>query len=319
MSSTASASDFVITLEHQRFAEFCDACQHYRYIGLCYGPPGVGKTLSARHYANWDQIENQIEGRFHYRLTPDADLNSLQHSRTVFYTPKVSNTPRQIEADIDAWRRRLRAIPLETLKLEEADSLRRACAEDKALNRTSIRSGNKTYVYDPPKRPGTSLKEDEAVRFYFQKRREMPDPTTLLMIDEADRLKTASLEQMRDIFDQGGVGVVLIGMPGLEKRLSRYPQLYSRVGFVHEFRPLSADTVRDLLQQNWLPNGIVLPDEGLNDEEVIATIIRITAGNFRLLHRLLTQISRLAELNSLSQVTREVVETARESLVIGVV
>jgi DNA transposition AAA+ family ATPase len=47
----------------------------------------------------------------------------------------------------------------------------------------------------------------------------------MLMIDEADRLKTAGIEQVRDIFDQGSLGVVLIGMPGLEKRLSRYPQL----------------------------------------------------------------------------------------------
>jgi DNA transposition AAA+ family ATPase len=58
---------------------------------------------------------------------------------------------------------------------------------------------------------------------------------------------------------------------------------------------------------------------GLNDEEVMATVIRITGGNFRLLHRLLTQIARLVEINALSQITREVVETARESLVIGVV
>jgi DNA transposition AAA+ family ATPase len=145
---------------------------------------------------------------------------------------------------------------------------------------------------------------------------QLRDPTTLILIDEADRLRMASLEQVRAIFDAGEIGVILIGMPGLEKRLVRYPQFYSRIGFVHEFQPLSATQVRQLLEQRWTPSGVNLPEQPWV-EEAVAAIIRITGGNFRLLHRLLTQMERILEVNGLHTITKAVVETARETLVIG--
>lgn len=41
------------------------------------------------------------------------------------------------------------------------------------------------------------------------------------------RLKTQRLEQLRDFFDRNRIGPILIGTPGFEKQLARYPQPYT--------------------------------------------------------------------------------------------
>ena len=53
------------------------------------------------------------------------------------------------------------------------------------------------------------------------------------------------------------------------------------------------------------------------DEEATRTIMRMTGGNFRLIQRLLSQIERVLDINDLTDITIEVIETARKSLIIG--
>lgn len=304
---------FVETLEYRRFAEFCDACRRYRYIGLCCGPPGVGKTLSARRYAHWDTLGRDVLDDSGRRAAP---LELLADPTTAFYTTPVVNTPRLVNQGVERARQWLHTLAREPLRREEEAALERARQRDGRHQDEYLQSQEWLFKPLEPLRPNLS----EVAEEYGARSRATPDPTNLVLVDEADRLKMASLEQMRSVFDAGGIGLVLIGMPGLEKRLARYPQFYSRVGFVHGFRPLNAAEVRRLMGESWTPPGVRLPplDAGMTlDEEVIAAVVRITGGNFRLLGRLLAQTERIVEINRLPQVTRQAVEAARESLVIG--
>lgn len=261
---------FIVTREHRRFVEFTDAVRKHRYIGVCYGSAGVGKTLSARRYARWDVAENLLEK---WDAREDSDVKiyaALNRARSVFYTPTVGVTLRELRNDLP----RL---------IFRAD----ICIEQHLYPQKTILS---------------------------QRRR---CHVELVIIDEAERLSNTGLDYLRDMFDREGIGLVLIGMPGIEMRLSRYPQLYSRVGFAHAYRSLQDEELTFVLTRRWRQLGLNLDDADFTDAQAIATIVRITGGNFRLLHRLFVQIERILRINGLSTITNEVVDAARSVLVIG--
>ena len=301
------ASPFLITSEYRRFAEFCDAYRHYRYIGLCYGPPGVGKTLSARNYADWDRFEALPS----VSKADDEALAAFASADTVLYTPEIVNSPSAVANGIRNLCTSLRSI-------QQAPQRRAFQAAVQALAREEERRRQEFFLEDDW---FARMRESEPAARLFDvpvaPRQPPLAPARLILVDEADRLKVASLEQLRDLFDRNEVGLVLIGMPGIEKRLARYPQLYSRVGFVHAFRTLRADEIRRLLAEHAPEIGLTPPTPDISDQDAIAAIIRITGGNFRLLRRLLSQIERILGINQLHAVTAAVVEAARESLVIG--
>ena len=262
---------FIVTEEHRRFVEFAKAVRQHRYIGLCYGPAGVGKTLSARRYAHWDEAQPIIE-QGGARAGEYADVHGkLARSRTVFHTPSVLGTLRDLRDTM--------ATSLVIISASIEEQLRRE---------------------------GVEVRRQDKYRL-----------VEMVIIDEAKRLQTSALELVRDIFDRTGMGVILVGMPGMEKRLSRYPQLYSRVGFAHHYRPLQGDELTFVLTRHWRRLGLSLDDADFTDAQAVASIARITGGNFRLLHRLFVQIGRILKINGLSVITEDVVEAARSTLVIG--
>jgi DNA transposition AAA+ family ATPase len=262
---------FIVTKEHRRFTEFAHAIRTHRTIGVCFGPAGVGKTLSARRHAHWDLAEPLLH-TWGPREPSDAQVYAaLARSRTVFYTPTVGGTLRELRKDLH-------------LLTSRADS----CIEQHhRLNS----DGQRGVARD--------------------------SRSELIIIDEAERLSTSALEHLRDMFDRTPIGLMLIGMPGIEKRMARYPQLYSRVGFAHHYRPLQGDELTFVLTRHWRQLGLSLDSADFTDTQAMAAISRITRGNFRLLHRVFVQIERILLINELHVITEDVVEAARSTLVIG--
>jgi DNA transposition AAA+ family ATPase len=274
MSKARREGRFIVTKEHRRFLEFANAVRKHRYIGLCFGAAGVGKTLSAQHYvsANWQHAESLLR-EWGPRKRSDAKVYAaLAKSRALFYAPRVGASPRSLRSEI------------EYLMGRANDCI------DQHLTR------------------GKKPKKIDYLR----------DHVELVIVDEVERLSNSALECLRDLFDRSDIGLLLVGMPGMEKRMARYPQLYSRVGFAHHYRPLQGEELSFVLTRHWRKLGLSLDvDADFTDAQALAAIARITGGNFRLLHRLFVQIERVLLMNEMTLITDEVVNAARSTLVIG--
>jgi DNA transposition AAA+ family ATPase len=250
-----------------RFQEFAEACTAERYIGVCFGRPGVGKTRSAReHVASPNLVHHTISKP----ITPET-ARAAEDSRGLLFTAPVSNTPKII---------------------------------NDRLHTNLHRFGNVRLTL-------AGLGEDRG----YHSRVEAACP--LLSVDEADRVTVASLEHLRDLYDRYGFGLIMTGMPGLEKKLARCPQLHSRIGFVREFRPLREAEMQLVARQHAATFGTAFDPASLDAVEALAAVVRITRDNLRLAERLPAQMRRIMDLNGTQAVPIDIVDAARDRLVIG--
>lgn len=280
---------FVPTKGYRLFADVCDACRRFRSVGLGYGPPGTGKTEAARYYAQWDEVEQLLPESL-ITFTGRSAVDGFYPYKPFTFASAPSETPIQecrtvfytppVSASPNRIESQVLALFATFSYLVEAANQRHQGNEDFLVTRRSS---------------------------HF---------IELLIVDEANRLKDAGLEQIRDIYDKGRLGLLLLGMPGLDKRLMRAPQLYSRIGFAHHMESMSEEETRDFLEKRWSHRVKPFSDD-FTDKEAVAAILRITRGNLRLIDRLMTQVEYVLLANQLQTVTKEVVDTARQNLIIG--
>lgn len=125
------------------------------------------------------------------------------------------------------------------------------------------------------------------------------NPRTLL-IDEADKLSINCIEHLRDIHDETGTPLVLIGEPKIYGMLHSRKRLWSRVTKTVEFGPV---TIEDIMLLGMKACDLKIKPEAANE------LLRRCKGDFRPLYHDLRDLEILASANSLKEIEQDLVQT----------
>jgi DNA transposition AAA+ family ATPase len=117
----------------------------------------------------------------------------------------------------------------------------------------------------------------------------------MLIIDEVDFCCHDSkvLESLRDLHDECGNTILLIGMGSVDKKLMRHRHFFSRIGQIYRFQALDEEDIaiaaRELCEYT-------LSDEACN------TLASVADGSFRSLKIIINHLEVLARRNSLKEI-----------------
>lgn len=191
----------------------------------------------------------------------------------------------------------------------------------------------KAQVTNTPKQLQTEIEERHRIVSYAidvaERIRNGQDPhgglpglenrAQLVIIDEADRLKANTLEQPRDLYDEGAFELVLMSAtPSFAKVLGGNDHFRYRIAHEHEINLLEAAPTREVVANSATVFGLDLPLEAFSDEDATTAMVLISQGRFGTLRLLVEQVERALEANELGcgpgAVTAEVVERAARSM-----
>jgi DNA transposition AAA+ family ATPase len=126
----------------------------------------------------------------------------------------------------------------------------------------------------------------------------------LLILDEADYLVKGInppntpplLDTVRDLHDLSGAPILLVGMDGLARAMSAFPQFWDRILVCEEFGPINASEIEKMGREI---AALEVPTPVAED------IARVTGGNIRQTALYLMRLARVAKAKKTNLVDRE--------------
>ncbi len=123
------------------------------------------------------------------------------------------------------------------------------------------------------------------------------DYPRVVFIDEADYYmdKPELLETLRDIHDMTGIAIILVGMDKIARKISKLPQLDSRISQRYEFQPADLEDMQIMVKELF-EHGISVGDS------LLRKVINETHGNYRLAAIALENIERKAKVDGIKHI-----------------
>ncbi len=134
----------------------------------------------------------------------------------------------------------------------------------------------------------------------------------MLIIDEADRLKPKTFADVRDIFDQLGISVVLVGTDRLDTVIKRDEQVYNRFRASYRFGKLSGQEFQQTIEI-WEKQVLKLPvASNLSSKSTLKILGEATGGYIGLMDMILRESAIRALEKGLSRIDKETLQEVAE-------
>lgn len=123
----------------------------------------------------------------------------------------------------------------------------------------------------------------------------------MIIVDEIDYLinNTRAIETIRDLHDETGIPILLVGMGAVDKKLSRYKHFFGRIVEIYRFIPFDFEDVKTIIN--------TLSDVPFEDSAI--EIVYQKSNRFRQIVKIILKFENLAKTNDYKVITKHIAES----------